>query len=167
MSKYLDDNGLLYLWQKIKNVFVAKEAGKVLSDNNYTTEEKTKLANTAPLNSPVFTGSPLAPTQAAGDNTTKLATTAFVKTAIDNAVAGISGFDYQVVQALPATGERGIIYLVEHSHGASDAYDEYIWLAGGEYFEKIGHTDIDLSAYMLKTDMVAITNSEIDTIAAS
>ncbi len=40
----LDQNGLLYFWQKIKNIFVAKETGKGLSTNDYTTEEKQKLA---------------------------------------------------------------------------------------------------------------------------
>lgn len=44
MSKYLDSNGLLYVWQKIKAAFVAKENGKGLSSNDYTTTEKNKLA---------------------------------------------------------------------------------------------------------------------------
>ena len=44
-KKYLDDNGLLYFWGKIKSAFVAKEAGKGLSTNDYTTNEKNKLAD--------------------------------------------------------------------------------------------------------------------------
>lgn len=40
----LDQNGLLYFWQKIKNIFVAKETGKGLSTNDYTDAEKQKLA---------------------------------------------------------------------------------------------------------------------------
>lgn len=36
MAKYLDNNGLLYLWSKIKAAFVAKEAGKGLSTNDLT-----------------------------------------------------------------------------------------------------------------------------------
>ena len=43
-KKYLDNDGLLYFWQKIVNKFVAKDGSKVLSDNNYTTDEKNKLA---------------------------------------------------------------------------------------------------------------------------
>ena len=43
-NKYLDSNGLLYLWQKIVNKFVAQETGKGLSTNDFTTDEKTKLA---------------------------------------------------------------------------------------------------------------------------
>lgn len=42
-NNYLDKNGLLYLWQKITSKFVAKEAGKTLSTNDFTTELKTKL----------------------------------------------------------------------------------------------------------------------------
>lgn len=47
MAKYLDNNGLLYLWQKIIAKFVQKEPGKVLSTNDYTTAEKQKLQSIA------------------------------------------------------------------------------------------------------------------------
>lgn len=46
-NKFLDDNGLLYFWQKIVNKFVAKEDGKGLSSNDYTATEKTKLSGIA------------------------------------------------------------------------------------------------------------------------
>ena len=45
--KYLDDNGVLYLWNKIKTALsgkVDKVEGKTLSSNDYTTTEKNKLA---------------------------------------------------------------------------------------------------------------------------
>lgn len=85
-----------------------------------------------------------------------------VSTAIATAVAGITSFEYEVVQSLPAEGEAGVIYLVAHSHGTGDSYDEYIWVSNA--FEKIGNTDIDLSGYVLSTDLVAITSTEINTI---
>lgn len=44
---FLDGNGVLYLWQKIVNKFVAKVEGKGLSTNDYTTPEKTKLSGIA------------------------------------------------------------------------------------------------------------------------
>lgn len=47
MDKFLDKDGLLYFWQKLKSFFVAKESGKGLSENNYTTAEKEKLAGIA------------------------------------------------------------------------------------------------------------------------
>lgn len=42
-NNYLDKNGLLYLWQKIKAGFVAKEAGKGLSTNDFSETYKNKL----------------------------------------------------------------------------------------------------------------------------
>lgn len=47
MTKIIDRDGLLYFWQKIVNSFVKKENGKGLSTNDYTTEEKNKLAGIA------------------------------------------------------------------------------------------------------------------------
>ena len=44
---FLDEAGLTRVWAKIKAAFVAKETGKGLSDNNYTTAEKNKLAGIA------------------------------------------------------------------------------------------------------------------------
>ena len=45
MSKYLDNTGLSYFWQKIKSTFVKQEVGKQLSSNDFTDEEKAKLAS--------------------------------------------------------------------------------------------------------------------------
>ena len=60
----------------------------------------------------------------------------------------ITSIDYQVVAALPTTGIKGTIYLVNHSHGENDIYDEYIWINGA--YEKIGNTDVDLRNYIQK-----------------
>lgn len=62
MANYLDQTGLSYFWQQLK----------------------TKLAAKANLASPTFTGTPAAPTASAGTNTTQIATTAFVNTAIQD-----------------------------------------------------------------------------------
>ena len=108
-----------------------------------------------------------ATTQAAGDNSTKVATTAFVKTAVDTAIGSITGIEFQIVTSLPATGKTGVIYLISNSGTAPNIYDEYIWIASTSKFEKIGTTDVDLSGYVQDSDMVAITNAEIDAIVAA
>ena len=92
-----------------------------------------------------------------------------VQDAIDAALADITGIDFQVVQSLPQSGEKGVIYLVPNSGSGTNTYDEYIWVepsGGTAHFEKIGSTDVDLSGYWSKTELVAITTSEIDTIVA-
>lgn len=92
-------------------------------------------------------------------------TAADVTRKINEALDGVTGISYEVVQSLPATGETGTIYLLANNGTAPNIYDEYIWTGSG--YEKIGTTDVDLSGYMLTTDMVAITNSEIDTITST
>lgn len=85
-----------------------------------------------------------------------------VETLIDEAIADVTQFEYEIVQTLPASGVKGTIYLMLRT-GSVDDYDEYIWLENS--WEKIGHTgEIDLSDYWNKTELVAITTAEIDTI---
>ena len=55
----------------------------VISALGYTPADAADLADYAPLASPSLTGTPTAPTAAGGTNTTQIATTAFVKAAID------------------------------------------------------------------------------------
>ena len=85
-----------------------------------------------------------------------------VQSAIADAVGDITGFDFQIVEELPGTGQKGVIYLISNSGTGQNIYDEYIWTGTG--YEKIGTTDVDLSGYWSKTELVAIQNSEIDTI---
>lgn len=96
---------------------------------------------------------------------TDYTTPANVTSAINTALAGITGISYSIVSSLPATGEAGVIYLVSHSGTAPDVYDEYIWVNNA--FEKIGTTQTDLTGYWNNTNLVAITNAEISTILAS
>lgn len=76
-----------------------------------------------------------------------------VSAAIASAIGGITELEYLVVSTLPASGAKGVVYLVPHQHGTRDIYDEYIWVNNA--FEKIGSTDVDLSQYLLKTDISA------------
>lgn len=54
------------------------------------------------------------------------------KTAVTNeitsAIAGVTQFDYQIVNSLPVSGTKGIIYLVANSGSGQNIYDEYIWI---------------------------------------
>ena len=249
----LDSNGLLYLWQRITALFQAKENGKGLSTNDYTTAEKTKLGgiatgaqvntiegvqrngadltpdsttkkvnvvvpvlgvqqngtdltpdsttkkvnvsvplvdnalsetseNTiqnkvvkgaldlkAPLASPTFTGTPSVPTAAAGTNTTQAASTAFVKTAIENALSGKIDLAFSFLQALPQTGVVGTFYFIPAtvSESGVDEWEEYVWDATNSQFERIGAATLDLTDYFNTTNLPAITNAQIDTILAT
>ena len=237
MAKYLDNDGLIYLWSKIKNLFsgkVDKEAGKGLSTNDYTTAEKNKLAGIAsgaeanvqsnwnessttsdayiqnkPTKLSQFTndgdgtsGSSFAtksyvdknggkidvikvngtaqgivnksvdiavPTKTSNlTNDSNFQTQSQVQSLINSSLEGITGIDFQVVSNLPSTGEKGIIYLISNGGDSPNVYDEYIWVTSGSSssFEKIGTTAVDLSGYWSKTELVSITNAEIDSVVA-
>jgi hypothetical protein len=156
--------------------------GKGLSTNDYTTDEKNKLAGIeagAQVNT-INSGSIAYGTTTSATVTNKVLTLTLkldsamsststdpvqnkvVKKYIDDAIAGVTSFDIQVVTSLPTTGSKGVIYLVAHSHGTQDAYDEYIWT--GSAYEKIGSTDIDLSGYWAKSELTAMTTAEIDAL---
>ena len=256
--KYLDENGLLYFWQKIGNKFVAKETGKGLStndltdalkatyddtveavagiiaeggepnvieivkvngsaltpdankavdvlvptktsdltndsnfavdasyvhtDNNFTTALKNKLdgiasgaevntINTIKVNGTAQTITSKAVDIAVPTNNNQLTngagyqTSSQVQSAINTAIAGITGIDFQIVTTLPSTGVKGTIYLVSNSGSGTNIYDEYIYVNNA--WEKIGTTAVDLTNYVQFSDLSNITNAEIDTIVAS
>lgn len=73
----------------------------------------------APLASPVLTGNPTAPTQATGDNSTRLATTAFSRAAIaayalivDTEHNVVDGLKVAVVAAMPSSPHAQTLYFV-------------------------------------------------------
>ena len=80
------------------------------------------------------------------------------------AIAGVSQFEYQVVQELPQQGTKGIIYLVPAEEaGDDDVYQEFIWIETSSTWECLGYTNnIDLSNYVTFND--TITNNEIDSL---
>lgn len=85
-----------------------------------------------------------------------------VEAAIRESMSGITEIDIQVVESLPATGKKGVFYLVPHTHGTNDTHDEYVWVPSKNKYEKIGNTDIDLSGYVKKTDIVVLTDKDFE-----
>ncbi|HCB3811133.1 TPA: phage tail protein [Escherichia coli] len=63
-------------------------AAAINNDPNFSTTINNALALKAPLSSPTFTGTPKAPTPEAGNNTTQVATTAFVQEALTALING-------------------------------------------------------------------------------
>lgn len=75
-----------------------------------------------------------------------------------------------VVTSTSQMTDSNTIYLMANgSSETNNIYDEYIVIKDGSTttVEKIGTTEVDLTNYLQTTDLVAITNAEIDTIFAS
>lgn len=111
MSNILDENGLQYVWNKIKARFAEKtEIPQASSttpamDGSPSAGVGTTWAkgdhvhptdtSRAPLASPEFTGTPTAPTPLSSDNSRQIATTAFVQ----GLIQGIDGATYSIEQS--------------------------------------------------------------------
>lgn len=159
----LDDNGLLYLMTLLKPYIEA--AGE---DNVIEIIQKNGVALTVQnktVNIPIPTDADISGLiqTALANGADPYTTESDVQQLIDDELAGITGIEFEIVAELPATGEKGVIYLV----GSTSPYDEYIWIeptGGTAHFEQIGSTSIDLSGYVQASEMHALTNAEIDTI---
>lgn len=171
--KFVSKDNLLYVWQKIKLLLgnkVDKVDGKGLSTNDFTDELKTKLLNAGDSS---FSGN-------YDDLTNKPDLTQYVKTsamnsAISTATADMATKTYvaqqlaninkkEVVTSLEEMTDANTIYLMANAGSGNNSYDEYIVVNGTP--EKVGTTDVNLSGYIKSSDLVAITNEEIDAIFA-
>lgn len=149
--------GKIKAWGEGK--FVAKETGKGLSTNDYTNADKTKLSGIATgaqankIETVKVNGKALTPdsSKAVNVDLTAYAISADVTKEIASAVSGVTQIDYSVVESLPSTGKKGIIYLVANSDSGNNIYDEYIYI--NSKFEKLGSREMDLSSYAKKTDI--------------
>lgn len=154
---------------------IAEGATKVIIDAALNSSSENPVQNKvikdaldllAPLANPNFTGIPTAPTPSAGDDSTAVATTAYVLKAINDAFAGFTAvkFEFPDGGVLPDTGEAGTFYFIPHTAEEKNIYDEYVW--ANAKWELLGTTSVDLSNYVQQSDMVAITTTEIDAMFA-
>ena len=155
--KRIDDNGLLYLLQLLKPVIENagdKNVIEIIKKNGVALTVDNKTVNIeVPTDADIETLIDAKGFQTADD----------VDQAIEDALADITGIEFQIVETLPTTGKKGVIYLV----GTESPYDEYIYVeptGGTAYFEQIGSTEVDLSGYVKSEELHALTNTEIDTI---
>ncbi|MGN1480301.1 hypothetical protein [Porcipelethomonas sp.] len=180
MGKYLDSNGLLYLWSKITSaisnavsVKVNKEDGKELSSNDYTDEEKAKLADLKKItvDSEIDVES-LNPVE-------NKAVSAALETKADKSLIGSANG----IASLDADGKVPSSQLPSYVDDVVEGYyysnnfytdSSHTNLITGETSKIYVDMDTNLSyrfggnMYVLITssDMTPITNAEIDTISA-
>lgn len=128
------------------------------------------LALKANIASPALTGTPTAPTAAAGTDTTQIATTAFVTTAIANASVGAATF-------------KGVISSGSAISSLTDYKAGWYWIVdtAGTYVGQVcepgdfiycisnyssSYKASDFSVVQTNLDIAAITNAEIDVICS-
>lgn len=127
-------------------------AAYTASGDYATKAQGTKADNAMPKAGGAFTGAITVQAPTADMNP---ATKKYVDGAINNAIAGINSFEYEVVTSLPTASASTMykIYLMADSTNkeSQDNYDEYITVLTGTStytWEKIGNTTLDLSGYV-------------------
>ena len=156
MAKYLDYSGLTRYDGKIKTLINTKaDASSTDSaistlETNLSSEASTRSSADTALGNRITTLENAGYITKAVNDLTNYYTKSntYTKTEVNNLIGNLKTIQISVVTSLPSTGQSNIIYLVAHSHGTGDIYDEYIWVADSSKFEKIGNTDIDLSGYV-------------------
>lgn len=152
MAKYLSSDGVLYLWQKIKLIFVQKEAGKGLSSNDYTDNEKEKVAAFEPTAYVKVTDKGQ-PNGVASLDSNGIIPSTQLPGFVDDVVEGYydsegDNFYSDEGHAVLITGEKGKIYI--------DVTTNISYRFGGTVYVPI-----------TSSDMSPITNSEIDEIVGA
>lgn len=202
-KNFLDKTGVAYYLTKIKSflssTYVAKDGDKVLSTNDYTNAEKTKLEgitagatkteidDTTTSAEKVWSSSKIN-TQISGkqdaltpgsrisidsstntisadseiDDTANTSTNTWSASKINAVISALNKLSLAIVQTLPTQDiSNTTIYLVPKTTSqTNNIYDEWVYVNNS--WEKIGSTEIDLSGYVQESDLVAITNAEID-----
>ena len=75
-----------------------------------------------------------------------------------------AGFEVQVVQELPATGEAHTLYFVPSADPKTqNVYDEYLY--ANNAWEQVGSTAVDMSDYYTKTEIDTSINTALSSYA--
>ncbi len=147
--------------------------GAVGTSSNFARADHVHPKDTSKANlaSPTFTGTPKAPTATAGTNTTQIATTAFVQTAVEAAQVGAAMFQGTVNANTDISGlssyKKGYYWVV----ATAGTYVGETCEVGDMIFcikdRGSSYAASDFSVVQNNLSLTAITNSEIDTIIAA
>lgn len=187
-KKYLDQDGVLYFWQKIKaklSTKVDKIDGKGLSTNDYTTAEKTKLAGLSNYSLPTASADTLGGVKVGGGlsitNGVLSATGGGTADAVEwnnvlNKPTKVSQFtndaNYVTTTVLNNKGYQTADQVNAIVSGVIDSAPEALntlnelAAALGDDPNFATTMTTELGKKVDEADLVAVTNTEIDTIVA-
>lgn len=175
-KKALDENGVLYLWGKVKtyvataiaNIKLPSKTSDLTNDSGFITAKDVPEGAAASSTVPKMDGTAAAGTETAfarGDHVHPSDTTKVDK--VEG--KGLSANDYTNEEKAKLGGveananKKGDVWNIvnaDAAHGVN-AGDNVAW--NGTTWDVLAGT-MDLSAYMLAEDLVAISNTELDNI---
>jgi len=177
MAKRLDENGTLYLLSKLLLLFQRQEPGKGLSQNDLTDALKQMILNQFDGTWASLSGKPT--NVSAWTNDAGYQTAVQVSSAISTALAA-SGFQTAaqveaLIDAALSTLDTALFIVVDELPDPAGANANKIYVVAGdgtEWFvkagawEQVGEASVSLEGYFNETNLVPITNSEIDSMIA-
>ncbi len=170
-KKYLDNKGLEQVWDAANDTFVAQEAGKTLSTNDFTDEMKEKVNNAANASEveTALSGKANADTVYTKEQTyTKEETDQKIKVAVTGAYKAKGSILFsELPTADMATGD---MYNIKDEFVTTDAFVEgaglsypagtnVVYTADGKWDCMAGTWDF--SEFLMKDDVQAMTAEEI------
>lgn len=183
MTKYLDENGLLYFWQQLKTLFagkVDKVSGKGLSTNDFTNADQTKLNGIATgaqvnvLEGITVNGTPVTPTNKIAPITTPTKTSDLTNdsgfiTSADVPEGAAASTTTPKMDGTATTGTENTFARGDHIHPTDTSRQAKITVSG----MLKGNGSGGVSAAVAGTDYVApaalndyLTNSAADSTYA-
>lgn len=87
------------------------------------------------------------------------------QTQVMQAIASIPQFSISLVESLPTTGAKMVLYLVSKGGESPDVYDEYIWIEQTSSFEFLGTTAVDLTGYVKDTDYATSSSAGVSKVS--
>lgn len=139
-NKILKGDQLLIYTQKVKEALAGKQA--IINSDNKLSYSLISDTPTIPTNNNQL------------ENGAGYQTAQQVQDAITSAIGGIGGFEFEIVENLPATGSSNVIYLKLKANGSEgNIYTEYAYI--NNKWEVIGDTSVSLDF---------LTNAEISQI---
>lgn len=94
-----------------------------------------------------------------------------LKELINAGGSGGSGLSIEVVESLPTTGVKGILYLVPKTSYLKEenTYDEYVWIESSQKYELLGSfsTDLNIEEYVNKFNSILGEVGEINVATLS
>ena len=119
-----------------KDSLPSGNAGKIIKgteiDNEYNAIASA-ISSKADTNSPTFTGTPIAPTAASGTNSTQIATTAFVASAVSSGVSGSFPSGGIILWSGSVANIPSGWVLCNGSNGTPDLRNRFVLGAGSTY----------------------------------
>lgn len=155
------NNGLKTRVASLESGKVDKEAGKQLSDENYTSAEKDKLAGLENYDDTSIKANVKAIQDDLANYYRKNET--YSKIEVDQMISVIPKFAIQVVDSLPTTEiSPTTIYLLRTGTESANVFTEYIYINGS--WEKLGTQKLDLSGYSTTEQMNQVISSAINAL---